>query len=277
MSTSSRSFPLQTGAEVTQAVLASLQKSFEEQALERLGQISELPEPLLACNRNATYSNILLTYLELSQFSWTLDETAATCARRVISVSRLDRDTSGLLVAATCAAGADALTDQFKAHQVFKRYLALCTGRVEADGRVEAKLFISGFAERYRAYVSPKGKWSLTDYEVLLRARRAPESCDELSRALGRYGQQEEWYTLLACYPRTGRTHQIRAHLQFRGAEMEIEAALVRTSAGERRQLQPPGTSPAAVCAFLSLFEACFSDLVPATLPALRADVLGRP
>ena len=51
--------------------------------------------------------------------------------RRVISVSRLDRETSGVLVAATCQEGADALTEQFKEHRVFKRYLALCTGRVE--------------------------------------------------------------------------------------------------------------------------------------------------
>lgn len=36
------------------------------------------------------------------------------CARRVISVSRLDRDTSGVLVAATCQEGADCLTNQFK-------------------------------------------------------------------------------------------------------------------------------------------------------------------
>jgi len=46
-------------------------------------------------------------------------------------VSRLDRETSGVLVAATCQEGADALTEQFKEHRVFKRYLALCTGRVE--------------------------------------------------------------------------------------------------------------------------------------------------
>ncbi len=51
--------------------------------------------------------------------------------RRVISVSRLDRETSGVLVAATCQEGADALTEQFKEHRVFKRYLALCTGRLE--------------------------------------------------------------------------------------------------------------------------------------------------
>ena len=36
------------------------------------------------------------------------------CARRVISVSRLDRDTSGVLVAATCQEGTDCLTNQFK-------------------------------------------------------------------------------------------------------------------------------------------------------------------
>ena len=51
--------------------------------------------------------------------------------RRVISVSRLDRETSGVLVAATCQEGADALTEQFKEHRVSKRYLALCTGRLE--------------------------------------------------------------------------------------------------------------------------------------------------
>ena len=63
--------------------------------------------------------------------------------RRVISVSRLDRETSGVLVAATCQEGADALTEQFKEHRVFKRYLALCTGRVEPpEGKGGWSVFI---------------------------------------------------------------------------------------------------------------------------------------
>eukprot|EP00435_Cladocopium_sp_Y103_P063280 s159_g24.t2 len=161
--------------------------------------------------------------------------------RRVISVSRLDRDTSGVLVAATCQEGADCLTNQFKEHEVFKRYLALCTGRVEPqEGEISAKLFISGFAEKYRAYVSPKGKPSLTIYQVLGVFRRrccAQETerlqgTDELMRAIGSYVVKsqrkepcdEEWYSLLACYPRTGRTHQIRAHLQFRGHPLVSDA-----------------------------------------------------
>ena len=39
-------------------------------------------------------------------------------------------------------------------------------------GEINAKLYISGFAEKYRAYVSPKGKPSVTSYEVLGVFRR---------------------------------------------------------------------------------------------------------
>ncbi|CAJ1443969.1 unnamed protein product [Effrenium voratum] len=151
--------------------------------------------------------------------------------RQVISVSRLDKDTSGLLVAATSQEGAECLTQQFKEHQVFKRYLALCTGSIEPlRGEVDAKLYISGFSEKYRAYVSPKGKPSTTGYEVLAKLRRqavcvAPS--DELSQPLERYVRQHcpgEEYSLLACYPRTGRTHQIRAHMEFKGHPLVSDA-----------------------------------------------------
>ncbi|CAE7578682.1 truC [Symbiodinium sp. CCMP2592] len=158
-------------------------------------------------------------------------------ARQVISVSRLDRDTSGVLVAATSTEGADCLTEQFKAHSVFKRYLALCSGWVaDARGQINAKLYISGFAEKYRAYVSPKGKESVTDFEVLAYLSRpcdavgskATPACDDLGRAVSAYAASKaadkECYTLLACYPRTGRTHQIRAHLEFRGHPLVSDA-----------------------------------------------------
>lgn len=71
----------------------------------------------------------LAHFLHFSHFS--IFASRLFFGRRVISVSRLDRETSGVLVAATCQEGADALTEQFKEHHVFKRYLALCTGRLE--------------------------------------------------------------------------------------------------------------------------------------------------
>ncbi|CAK9059970.1 unnamed protein product [Durusdinium trenchii] len=174
---------------------------------------------------------------------WALQEAydRENLQRRVVSVSRLDRDTSGVLVCALGTEAAEVLTQQFKEHQVFKRYLALCTGRVEpAEGEINAKLYISGFAEKYRAYVSPKGKPSVTFYEVLGVFRRtdaktdakAPQlqEVDELSCALQGYAkvtemaEAREEYSLLACYPGTGRTHQIRAHLQFKGYPIVSDA-----------------------------------------------------
>eukprot|EP00439_Symbiodinium_sp_Y106_P057532 s1409_g8.t1 len=126
---------------------------------------------------------------------------------------------------------------QSEAHSVFKRYLALCSGRVvDTRGQINAKLYISGFAEKYRAYVSPKGKESVTDFEVLAYLSRpcdavgsqAPPACDDLGRAVSAYATgkaaDKECYTLLACYPRTGRTHQIRAHLEFRGHPLVSDA-----------------------------------------------------
>jgi len=178
---------------------------------------------------------------------------------RVVSVSRLDRDTSGVLVAATSVEGADCLTAQFKDHLVFKQYLALCTGHLKPkEGEVRARLFISGFAEKYRAYVSPKGKEACTRYEVLRYLRRSsvsgilqeaggcasPVPCDELDKQLRAYRSRQqaaaaqpedgdERFSLVTCYPVTGRTHQIRAHLAWCGHPLVADANY--TSRGQAR------------------------------------------
>eukprot|EP00927_Polykrikos_kofoidii_P037001 TRINITY_DN31175_c0_g1_i1.p1 TRINITY_DN31175_c0_g1~~TRINITY_DN31175_c0_g1_i1.p1 ORF type:complete len:770 (+),score=89.22 TRINITY_DN31175_c0_g1_i1:65-2374(+) len=182
--------------------------------------------------------------------------------RKIICVSRLDRDTSGVLVAATSQAAADCLTDQFKRRVVSKRYVALCVGRLSPrEGAVSAKLFISGFGEKWRAYVSPKGKEACTQYQVLrYLCRGAPQarasactlpsvssladSCasDELSEPLRVYSRRkkvslhydavdvsvakdvEEHFSLLVCAPVTGRTHQIRAHLAWLGHPLVADA-----------------------------------------------------
>lgn len=188
-----------------------------------------------------------------------LDAKHGSDVLKVISVSRLDRDTSGILVAATSAEGAECLTEQFRERRVSKRYLSLCVGHVaKLQGDVTARLYISGFSEKYRAYVSPKGKDAHTRYQVVGRYRRAKRGSTEMAQGmssasgefasisektelqtpirhyilkrsrestsdLGELFESQE-YTLLDCYPITGRTHQIRAHMQHCGHPLVADA-----------------------------------------------------
>lgn len=157
-------------------------------------------------------------------------DNSGTSGRRVISVSRLDKDTSGVLVAATSAEGADCLTAQFKDRTVYKRYLALCVGRMQPiQGKVEAKLYISTFGEKWKAYVSPKGKEARTEYRVIQHLCRATAAArletDELAMPLRALrGSRDEDFSLLECHPLTGRTHQIRAHLAWIGCPLVADA-----------------------------------------------------
>lgn len=114
-------------------------------------------------------------------------------------VHRLDRGTSGLLmVARTTAARAD-LTAQLAARTVERRYLALVHAEVYADeGVVDAPL---GRAERdpTRIVVRTDGRPARTHYRVL---QRVPSPSPA---------------TLLELRLETGRTHQIRVHMEAIG------------------------------------------------------------
>ncbi len=111
-------------------------------------------------------------------------------------VHRLDRDTSGLLMVAKHDAAQSSLMAQLKARRVRKTYLALVAGRVSAAaGRIEAPI---GRDPRHRTKMAvvPDGRASTTGYRV--RERFA------------------DW-TLLELDLVTGRTHQIRVHLDAIG------------------------------------------------------------
>jgi 23S rRNA pseudouridine1911/1915/1917 synthase len=116
--------------------------------------------------------------------------------RRPGIVHRLDRDTSGLLMVARNDAAQASLMAQLKSRRVKKTYLALVQGSVSAAaGRIEAPIGRDP-KHRMRMAVVPDGRTATTGYRV-----RERFVC----------------WTLLALVLITGRTHQIRVHLDAIG------------------------------------------------------------
>jgi 23S rRNA pseudouridine1911/1915/1917 synthase len=109
-------------------------------------------------------------------------------------VHRLDKQTSGLILVAKTDAAQASLMQQFGARSIDKEYLALVRGAAPAPrGRIEAPVGRDP-RDRQRMAVVAGGRASVTEYESLGSAHG---------------------YTLLALRPRTGRTHQLRAHLAY--------------------------------------------------------------
>ncbi len=117
-------------------------------------------------------------------------------------VHRLDRDTSGLMLAAKSDAAGYALMEDIRARAVDRRYIALVHGILAHDtGMIDAPIARSA-NERTRMAVRdvPSAREAITTFRVLERFE---------------HGRRDDGYTLVECKLFTGRTHQIRVHMQY--------------------------------------------------------------
>ena len=120
-----------------------------------------------------------------------------------MAVHRLDRDTSGVVIFALNREAHRALNGAFEGHRAEKTYLALVSGDLEKEQRIDLPLVGGRKGGMRVARGAAKGaKAALTEV--------APSD---------RFGN----YTLCTCLPRTGRTHQIRVHLAAVGHPLAID------------------------------------------------------
>ena len=109
-------------------------------------------------------------------------------------VHRLDKDTAGLMLVAKNDHAHKFLQDQLKDKTLNREYLALVKGRIKQDFSVEGYIGRNPKNRKQMSLVEDdKGKYSYTDFYI---------------------HSVYEHYTLLRCVLKTGRTHQIRAHLK---------------------------------------------------------------
>lgn len=107
-------------------------------------------------------------------------------------VHRIDRDTSGLIIAAKNDAAHLALAEQLQDHSLYREYEAVCAGNLKEDcGTVDAPIARHS-TDRKKMTVDRDGREAVTHWTVLCRY---------------------PGYTHIQCRLETGRTHQIRVHM----------------------------------------------------------------
>lgn len=121
--------------------------------------------------------------------------------RRPGIVHRLDKETSGLILVAKNDLALRYLQRQFKRRTVSKTYLALVEGHIQPpQALIDAPIGRDPHHRKRMAVIRPgsssRSRAAQTEYRLMETFAR---------------------HSLVACYPRTGRTHQIRVHLAFAG------------------------------------------------------------
>ena len=190
------SFQVRTGASLTvaapQAVESTVEKEnipleilYEDQDVAVVVKPSGMVVHPAAGNESGTLVNALLYAME--------DLSGIGGVKRPGIVHRLDKDTSGLLMVAKNDRAHLSLSEQLKARTMEKHYLAVVEGRMrEESGRVDAPIARSK-KDRKKMAVDPEGREAHTEWRLVENLKNA---------------------ALLDVHILTGRTHQIRVHMQ---------------------------------------------------------------
>lgn len=135
--------------------------------------------------------------------------------RRPGIVHRIDKETTGLLVAAKSDRAHHGLAAQFEAHSVTRHYMALCYGvPMASDPRIRGMKGIQ---------LEQGGVFKIATNLARHRTDRQKQAVtwpEEGRRAVTRFRVEEGFVgqaALIDCWLETGRTHQIRVHLAYAG------------------------------------------------------------
>ena len=132
------------------------------------------------------------------------------------AITRLDRDTSGVVLLAKNIVSADRLSKSLIKNEIEKEYVALSVGMPSPkSGRISApiKREKEGIIKRC---IAPDGKPAVTDYEVIF---------------------EKDGLSLVRLFPKTGRTHQLRLHLAHIGTPIYSDFLYGEEIDGERTRL----------------------------------------